>query len=164
MKRLLGTPAVEYLPALALWLLTALYLQAAYHYKPDVRAFPAGVAWVMLAFLTLDLVSRSQTRLGGALMRWLNPAAPTHPVEAETPAPARQVAAVLWLVAFVALMVLVGILAAVPAYLFAALRWHGRRSYRACALGAAGATLFVWLLFSVVLRIALYPGLLFSGA
>lgn len=69
----------------------------------------------------------------------------------------------LWLVLFAALIVLVGILAAVPAYLFAALRWRGGRSYRACALGAAGVTLFVWLLFSVVLRIALYPGLLFGG-
>lgn len=164
MKRILGTPASDYLPASALWLVTALYLQTAYHYSPAVRAFPAGVAWIMLLFLTLDLVSRTKTRLGGLLMRWLNPAAPARPVEAEAPPPARQVAAVLWLVLLAALIVLVGILAAVPTYLFAALRWHGGRSYRACALGAAGATLFVWLLFSVVLRIALYPGLLFGGA
>ena len=163
MRRILGTPAGDYLPALALWLFTALYLETAYHYTPAVRAFPAGVAWIMLLFLTLDLISRTKTRLGGGLMRWLNPAAPRM-VEPEAQPQARPVAAVAWLVLFAALIVLVGILAAVPAYLFAALRWHGGRSFRTCVIGAAGATLFVWLLFSVVLRIALYPGLLFGGA
>jgi hypothetical protein len=160
MKRIFGTPVVDYLPAATLWLVTAAYLDIAYGYKPAVRAFPAGVAWVMLTLLTLDLVSYSQTRLGGALMRWLNPAAQSR--EAEPPP--RQVSAVLWLVLFVVLIVAVGILAAVPVYLFSALRWRGGKSYRACVLGAAGATLFIWLLFSVVLRIALYPGLLFGGA
>lgn len=164
MKRILGTPASDYLPAAALWLATALYLQTAYRYTPAVRAFPAGVAWIMLLLLTLDLASRTATRTGRALTRWLNPAAPARQVETEAPPPARQAAAVLWLALFAALIVLVGILVAVPAYLFAALRWQGGRSYRACALGAAGATLFVWLLFAVVLRIALYPGLLFGGA
>ncbi len=165
MKRILGTPASDYLPAAALWIVTALYLQTAYRYTPAVRAFPAGVAWIMLLFLKIDLVSRTKTTRGGALSRWLNhAAAPAHPAETEAPQRARQAVAVLWLVLFAALIVLVGILVAVPAYLFAALRWQGRRSYRACALGAAGATLFVWLLFSVVLRIALYPGLLFGGA
>ena len=166
MKRVLGTPLGDYLPALGLWLFTALYLETAYHYKPLVRAFPAGVAWIMLMLLSLDLVSRTKTRAGDALTRWLNPAAPARHVEAVAQPPMRHASAVLWLVLFATLIVLVGILAAVPVYLFAALRWRGAhgRSYRACALGAAGATLFVWLLFSVVLRIALYPGLLFGGA
>jgi Tripartite tricarboxylate transporter TctB family len=150
----------DYLPALALWVITALYLAMAYQYKPAVRAFPAGVAWIMLVLLSLDLVSRTETEAGRMLTRWLNPA--TQAREAEPPA--RQVSAVIGLASFAALIVLAGILAAVPLYLFGSLRWRARKSYRACVLGAAGATLFVWLLFSVVLRIALYPGLLFGGA
>ena len=160
MKRLFGTPVVDHLPAAALWAITVAYLDIAYGYKPAVRAFPAGVAWVMLALLTLDLVSHSGTRAGRALMRWLNPAAQGR----ESAPPPRQISAISWLLLFATLLVTVGILAAVPMYLFSALRWRGRKSYRACVLGAAGATLFVWLLFSVVLRIALYPGLLFGGA
>jgi hypothetical protein len=165
MKRVLGTPIGDYLPALGLWFFTALYLDLAYHYKPVVRAFPAGVAWIMLVLLSLDLVSYTKTRAGGALMRWLNPAATARHAEAEAQQPPpRHVSAVLWLILFATLIVLIGILAAVPIYLFSALRWRGGRSYRACVIGAAGATLFVWLLFSVVLRIVLYPGLLFGGA
>jgi len=99
-------------------------------------------------------------------MRWLNPAAPAGQgeVEADGRPPVRHASAVLWLVLFATLIVVIGILAAVPIYLFAALRWRGGRPYRACIIGAAGATLFVWLLFSVVLRIVLYSGLLFGGA
>jgi len=164
MRRVLGTSFALYAPALGLLLVTLIYLAVAYRYKPDLRAFPAGVAWIMVVLLGLDLVSRTGTRIGAALTRWLNPGSVHLGAPAETQPRARQVSAVLWLVAFAALLVLVGILAAVPIYLFAALSWRGRRSYRACALGAAGATLFVWLLFAVVMRVALYPGLLFGGA
>ncbi len=164
MKRILGTPIAAYLPAAALGLVTAaLSRDLAYRYKPMARAFPAGVAWIMLALLALDLASRTGTRAGAALMRWLNPAAPRDDARTRD-ATRRQVSAILWLVGFVALMVLAGILVAVPIYLFAALRWRAHKSYGACVLGAAGATLFVWLLFSVVLRIALYPGMVFGGA
>ncbi len=161
MKRVLGTPVADYLPALGLMVVTIVYLAIAAGYKPLVRAFPAGVAWVMLGLLALDLASRTGTRAGRLLTRWLNPAAaaapPAQPV-------ARQIAAVLWLAGFAALLVLVGILAAVPLYMFAALRWRGKRSMAACLAAAAGATLFVWLMFSELLRLSLYPGLLFGGA
>jgi hypothetical protein len=162
MRRILGTPILEFLPALGLLLFTAIYLGMAYQYRPAVRAFPIGVAWIMVVMLVLDLVSRSGTRAGAALARWLNPAS-SGPDEARPLA--RQLVAVGWLAGFATLMVLAGILIAVPIYIFSALRWSsGGRSTLACAAGAAGATLFVWVLFSVVLRIALYRGLLFGGA
>lgn len=165
MKRILGTPASAYLPAAALGLVTALYLVIAYRYKPMARAFPAGIAWIMLGLLALDLASRTETRAGAAITRWLNPAS-ARGDEAAPPRDAtrRQVSAILWLCGFVVLLLLVGVLAAVPLYVFAALRWRAARAYGACLVGAAGATLFIWLLFSVLLRIALYPGMLFGGA
>jgi hypothetical protein len=165
MRRILGTPVIDYLPALGLLIVTALYLAAAYGYKPTVRAFPAGVAWIMVVLLALDLASRTDTGAGRALAGWLNPASSRHAAEAESAYPlARQVAAVLWVAAFAAMLVLLGILCAVPLYVFAALRFRGERRYRTCVLGAAGATVFIWLLFSVLLRLSLYPGLVFGGA
>lgn len=162
MRRVLGTPIGDYLPALGLWLATAAYMTIAYRYEPAVRAFPVGVAWIMLLLLALDLASRTGTRLGATLLRWLNPTADAS--EAPQPVPAmRQLAPILWLAGFTALLVVVGILAAVPLYVFAALRWRGRISYRSCLIGAAGATLFIWLLFSVVLRLPLYSGLIAWG-
>ncbi|HUB96275.1 MAG TPA: tripartite tricarboxylate transporter TctB family protein [Stellaceae bacterium] len=160
-RRLLGAPLTDYLPAAGLAAATLAYLALAYGYTTAVRAFPAGVAWVMLVLLALDLASRTETRLGRALMRTLNPAAAAPPAAQSR---ARQITSVLWVAGFAALMVLVGILGAVPVYVFAATRWHGRRSLGACVAVAAGATFFVWLLFSVVLRLALYPGLVFGGA
>ena len=163
MRRVLGTPVLEFLPALGLLLFTILYLGMAYQYRPAVRAFPVGVAWIMAVLLTLDLVSRSATRAGVALSRWLNPASGGAHADEARPL-ARQISAVAWLAGFATLMVLAGILIAVPIYIFSALRWRGGHSTLACAAGAAGATLFIWVLFSVVLRIALYPGLVFGGA
>jgi hypothetical protein len=160
-RRVFGVPIADYLPAGALAVFTLAYLALAYTYKPVVRAFPAGVGWAMMALLALDLASRSDTRLGRALMRGLNPAAVSPPPAQRR---TRQAASVLWVASFAALMLAIGILGAIPVYVFAATRWQGRRSYRACLAIAAGATFFVWLLFSVVLRIGLYPGLLFGGA
>lgn len=159
MRRLLGTPVGDYLPAAGLFCATVLYLVLAYRMKPIVRAFPAGVAWAMLGLIALDLIARTGTPAGAALTRALNPAADGPP-----PLPwRRQAASVLWLAGFAALLVLAGIIVAVPIYLFAALRLRGRRPILACALGAAGATLFLVALFWL-LRIAPYPGLLFGGA
>jgi hypothetical protein len=159
-RRILGTPAGAYLPALGLWLLTAIYLDMSYGYKPLVREFPAGVAWVMIILLTLDLASRTQTRLGRTLTRWLNPAA-----DAPQPdrAAAREVSAILWIAGFTALLMLAGILCAVPLFIFATMRFRARRPYGTSLLAAAGATLVIWLLFEQLLRLSLYSGPLFGG-
>ena len=146
------------LPALGLLAWTLAYLAVGYGYAPAVRAFPVGVAWIMLALLALDLAARTEMRFGQAVQRWLNPAAAS---AARTGNPT---AAILWLVGFAALLVLVGILAAVPIFVFASLRWRGRRAIATCALAAAAATLFIWFMFSVLLRLGLYPGLLFGGS
>lgn len=162
MKRLFGAPIIGYLPAFVLMLLTAVYLATAYGYAPESRIMPVLVAWSMLVLLALDLASRTRTRLGRAVTRWLNPAAAGEEYGPRYPA-SQQVAAVLWLAGFAAALVLIGVLYAVPLYIVASLRLHGRRSYFFSLAAAAGVTLIVWLLFSVVLRLQLYPGLLFGG-
>ncbi len=159
-KRIPDSKVTGYLPALGTLALTVWYLALAYHYKPEVQAFPAGVAWVMVVLLLLDLASRTPTPLGRALTRWLNPATTVADKRALWP----QLAAVLWVAGFAALLVVVGILSAVPLFVFSALRWRARRGIGPCILGAAGVTFFIWLLFSVLLRLSLYPGLLFGGA
>ena len=162
MKRILGAPLGDSLPAVGLAAVTACYLALAYGYPERARAFPAKVAWVMLALLALDLVSRTETRLGRAVMRALNPAQ-AHP-SGDRVSGWRQLSAVLWLAGFVIGIVLIGILAAVPLYVFAAIRFRGGRGYATALAAAAGTTLFIYVLFGVVLRLELYPGILFGGA
>lgn len=159
MKRILGTTLDDYLPALGLLVVTASYLGLAYTYPEKARVFPTMVAWVMMALLTLDLVSRTQTKLGEAVMRALNPAA-SKP-SAQGPSPWRQASAILWIAGFATALVLIGIMSAVPLYVFAAIRFRGGRGYATAILAAAGTTAFVYLLFGVVLRLTLYPGILF---
>lgn len=165
MKRFLGTPITDYMPALGLLALTAVYLATAYNYSADARAVPAGVAWAMLVLVTLDLVSRTRTRPGSALMHWLNPAGDAAKQEGAKHYPLlKQAGAVLWVAAFAAALVLIGILYAVPLYVFSSLYFQGRRPLLTCLGVSAAATAMIWLLFAVVLRLELYPGILFGGA
>ena len=165
MKRLFGTPVADYLPAVTLLLLTTVYLVTAYDYGPESRAIPVLIASATLAFLLLDIVSRTQTAPGRALLRWLNPAAvPETAAPADQGRRARQLAALLWLAGFTLALLLIGVLYAVPLYVFASMRLRGRRSYVVSLAGGLGMTLLVWLLFAALLRVPLYPGLLFGGA
>ena len=165
MKRFLGTPVSDYMPAFGLLIITAVYLATAYNYKADARAVPAGVAWVMLVLVTLDLVSRTQTGIGAALMHWLNPAGDTSNQKEVKRYPAlKQIAAVAWVAAFAAALVLIGILYAVPLYVFSSLFIQGRRPLPLCIGVSAAATAMIYVLFALVLRLELYPGILFGGA
>jgi hypothetical protein len=164
MKRIFATPVTEYLPAVVLLILTAIYLATAYQYAPESRVMPALVGWCMLALLVIDLASRTATPIGQSLTRWLNPSSDrgphAHPAAYSTK---RQFIAVLWLGGLAALLVLVGVLGAVPLYLFAAIRVRGRRGLPTSLAIAGGMTLVVWLLFTGLLHLQLYPGLLFGG-
>jgi hypothetical protein len=164
-RRVFGTPLTDYMPALGLLVLTAIYIATAYSYSPDARAVPAGVAWVMLVLVLLDLVSRTQTGIGTTLMHWLNPAGDAAKQEGVKHYPLlKQFSAVLWVSGFTAALVLIGILYAVPLYVFSSLYFQGRRPLPVCLAVSAAATAMIWLLFAVVLRLELYPGILFGGA
>jgi hypothetical protein len=163
-KQVLGTPVSDYLPATGLLFITIFYLATAYTYEPEARAVPAGVAWVMLVLVILDLVSRTRTSAGIALMHWLNPAGDAGKMADHKRYPAlKQIGAVLWIGGFAAAMVLIGILYAVPLYVFSSLYFRGRRPLWLATGVAAGATAMIWLLFVAVLGLELYPGVLFSG-
>ena len=161
MKKLIfGTPVVDYLPAFGLALFTAAFLATAYSYAPQARTFPAAVAWVTLFLVALDIVSRTETRAGAAVRKRLNPTA-----AAEDSRPLdSQIGAVIWLAVFAVVLVLIGVLYAVPLYIFASLRFRGRRSWFTSLWVSAIATSGIWLLFSIALRLELYPGYFFGGS
>jgi hypothetical protein len=76
----------------------------------------------------------------------------------------KQVGAVAWVAAFAAAMLLIGILYAVPFYVFASLYFRGGRPLIVAVAVSAGATAMIWTLFVAVLGLQLYPGMLFGGA
>jgi Tripartite tricarboxylate transporter TctB family len=145
---------MKYLPAAGLAVFTAFFLAAAYHYPSQARNFPVAVAWVTLCLVALDIVSRTDTKVGAAVMKRLNPSGAADAVRPV----GRQFSAVAWLAVFALLLVLIGILYTVPLYVVAALRFRGNRSWFTSLWIAAAVTGGVWLLFAVVLRLDLYPG------
>ena len=161
MKRVLGTPFVEYVPALVMVAITIGYLALAYTYAPRARLFPVPVGWLMLLLLALDLVSRTKTPTGEALTRLLNPAAEAEGVEPRFPL-LRQFSALLWVAFFTAALLLIGIMYAVPLYVFGSMRFHGKKSYLTSLITAICVAAFTWLLFAFALQVELYPGLLFE--
>ena len=161
MKRVLGTPIVDYVPALAMVAITIGYLSIAYTYNEQSRLFPVPVGWLMLLLLALDLVSRTKTPTGEMLTKLLNPAAEAEGAEPRFPI-LRQLSAILWVAFFTAAMVLIGIMAAVPLYVFGSMRFHGKKSYSTSLIAAVSVTVFTWVLFAFALQVELYPGALFS--
>jgi Tripartite tricarboxylate transporter TctB family len=151
---------MKYLPSAGLGMFTVAFLAAAYGYPSQARAFPVAVAWVTLFLVALDILSRTDTRAGVAVRRRLNPGA-----AAEDSRPlSSQIRAVTWLAGIALALVLIGILYALPPYIFASLRFRGRRSWFKCLWITAIATGGIWLLFAVVLRLDLYPGYFFGGS
>jgi hypothetical protein len=154
MKRVLGTPLVEYLPALVMLAVTIGYLMMAYTYTVQARLFPVPVGWLMLLLLALDLVSRTKTPIGETLTRLLNPAAEVEGAEPRFPV-LRQLSAMFWVAFFTAALVLIGIMYAVPLYVFGSMRFHGKKSYLTSLIAAVCVTAFTWVLFVFALQVEL---------
>ena len=157
--RTMGTFA-NWAPALSACVIAAAFLTAAYRYPAAARAFPVAVGWVALGLALLDLTMATGTTAGRGIMKWLNPSI------AQTAGAysfSTQIQGILWLAVLAAMIVLIGILYAVPLYVFASLRWRGGRSWLKALLAAGIATAGVWLLFSVALQLELYRGYLFGG-
>jgi Tripartite tricarboxylate transporter TctB family len=163
--RLFGTPAADYVPPLAAAAAAAAYLFAAYGYSPEARAAPLLIGWSVVALAALDFASRTQTPVGRTLTRWFNPVAVRpRSGHGHTFYPlTRQITAIAWIAGFVAAFALIGALYAIPLYVLAATRWRGGRPWLVCAISAACTLGGIWLLFGRLLRLELYPGLLFGG-
>jgi uncharacterized membrane protein len=165
MARVFGMELTDYLPATAATAVAAVYLGAAYQYSPEARATPLLIGWTVVALALLDITSRTQTGLGRRLAGWLNPVT-TRPRHGAGPAGypiGKQIMAMIWIAGFVAAFALIGATYAIPLYVFAATRWRGGRPYLVCLISAAGTLAGIWFLFGWLLRLALYPGLLFGG-
>lgn len=162
MKSFFGTKASEYAPPLVVLAVTLVYLATAYTYSPEARAFPATVAWASLVLACLDIVSRTKTPAGEMLIRWLNPAAAKDDAKPSYPA-IKQLIAIGWVVGFVVLMMLIGILYAVPIFVFASMWVRGKHPLWLCGVISIGMTAAIWFIFEQVLMLELYVGILFGA-
>jgi hypothetical protein len=166
MARVFGTELSDYLPAAAAAGIAAIYLGAAYQYSPEARATPLLIGWTVMALAGLDIASRTQTPVGRTLAGWLNPVTkrPRHSAAHGEYPIVKQIMAIVWIAGFLAGFALIGATYAIPLYVFAATRWRGGRSYVVCLVSATATLAGIWFLFGWLLRLELYPGLLFGGS
>jgi hypothetical protein len=159
MRNLFGRPVSDYLFGSGVAAAASAFLVTAAGYSQEARAFPAPVALLLLALSALDLVGLTDTAAGKIVRRSLNPTIkePGKADPVSTPA-----AAMLWLAALVAALMLLGIEMAVPLYLFVSLRFRARRSWRSSLAIATGVSAPMWLLLVAALRLELYRGYLLT--
>jgi Tripartite tricarboxylate transporter TctB family len=164
MKTLWGRRHVVYLPSLILWLATMAYLVTAWRYNADARLFPLLIGGVLFVLLPLDILTMADTPLGTRLRALLNPdAAPSSDVENDDQPVRLQIVALAFVFGFAALLIVIGVLAAIPLYVAASVKFLGRRSWWLSLATGAILGLFTYLLFVVALGIDLYPGVLFGN-
>lgn len=163
MPRIFGTPISSYLPPAILWLMAAGYLILAGQYEEQSRMMPLLIGRVMLVLATLDLVSRSRTPIGQTLLRWLNPAALNVELARGTPDARREFGYILWITTFVIGLIWIGMFVAVPIFLLVSFSALGRRTIIESVLLTAVVSAAVWMLFSLLLHLQLFPGLIFHG-
>jgi hypothetical protein len=165
LPRILDAPLTAYiLPAFLL--LTAIgFLLLAGTFDLQSRMIPLLIGRTMFALATLDLLSRARTHWGQALLKWLNPAA----LKAQVPGEYKQtyrteLAYILWITVFAACLIWFGVFVSTPLFLLASLKLGGRRTLTESILVTLAVCAFVWTLFTLVLHLQLFPGLLFGGA
>jgi len=161
--KILGTPAIRYVPAVIVWLFAAVFLALTYQLPEAARATPALVGWVTLTLATLDLISRTGGEFGAALMRAVNPAGLQDRPENQPVTQKDLASGIGLIVALVISFLVLGVLPTTAIIIFGALMLAYRTQWITNAVIAAGATLGVWLLFAMLLRLQLFPGLAFGG-
>jgi len=158
------TSLKPYLVPAVLWLLAVGFLVVAEQYDRQSRAMPLLIGRAMVLLATLDILSRSPTKLGHALLKWLNPSALTMEGPADTDRDQwKALGYILGVVAFVCGLIWLGMFVAVPVFVFVSVTAIGRRSLSQAVIATVAVSVFVWILFSLVLGLSLFPGLLFGG-
>jgi hypothetical protein len=164
MRRAIHWP--DFCAALVVLVIGVGFLAWAQSYPPQAGAVPTLVAWLTIVLALIDAAARTETALGRVLRRLVS-AEQVIEWKAEgddgAASPRRVASSVFWLLAYLAGVALAGVLVATPLYIFLYVKLHGGHSARAGVVAALGTTLAVWLVFQLLFRYPLYPGLLFGG-
>jgi hypothetical protein len=134
-------------------------------FSARARLVPTLASWLTIVLALIDAAAQLDTGWGRRIRRLVTARNVVEwRMEGEPEAETRRAAvAIGWVFGYLALLALVGFLAATPIYMFLYMLIHGRRSLRDASLAAIVTTFAIWLCFEVAFRYPLYPGLLFGG-
>ncbi len=147
--------------ALGLFALTVVFIYLSYDYAPGVRLFPLMVGYTSLILCALDLIGLTETGLGRSIDAAFSGKAGEETGKAPKIAPklSRQLIAMAWMVGLTIGIYIVGFMVMVPVYVFSSMLFQGKKSVKACAYGAVSATVFIWVMFELLLKYELYRGI-----
>lgn len=125
------------------------------------QTVPVLIGWVAVTLCVLDVIAHIDHPIGHAVATALSGAAHLGAEEERVPLSLETVA-VLWMVAATAAIILFGFMVATPAYVFAYMLLHGRKRVLQSGLTALITTLFIWVVFEVLMEYEVYRGILFE--
>jgi hypothetical protein len=160
---------IDKLPPLVLLAIAVGFEVMAHEFPPASGQVPIMIGWTMIVLTVIDLATRFNNQMGYKLTRWLSPAALTEKAErAEKgdvePDKRRQIAAIAGITIFSVALVYFGVVYPVPVFAIIAIRLGGRFSWLTSIVSAVVITGVIWVLFSFLLRLQLFPGVLFGGS
>lgn len=135
----------------------ALVLVTAYSYQGISGTFPQLVGWIFLGLALLEVGVQVVTATRSAR------SGDDRDDEETGVSIAKEFKSIGWLGILLLALYLVGFMISTPLYIFAFLRFSGRRSLAMSAAIALGATAFVYIVFIQLLEYKLFPGVLLMG-
>lgn len=154
----------RYVAPVLLLLFAVGFLLLAYSYEGRTRQVPVLIGWILLALCALDVVAVSATRAGEAVKAFFAGAIVANDGGELAGYPVGKVIlAILWPSAFVALVVVVGFVVAIPIYVFLFVAIQGRGGIGRAALASIITTVCIYVLFEKLLDYEIYQGMLFAS-
>ena len=152
-------------PAAVGFAIAVVFLVWSHAYDGRAHVVPMLIGWCAAALTLLDIYVQTGTRSARALRGILSgrPLDASAPEEAGAVKASGPVRACLWPAVFVALVAVIGFVAAIPVYTLAFMRLQGRIPWRLCVISAGLITLVTWIVFEQLLRYKVFEGALFGG-
>lgn len=141
-------------------LLAAAVLSMAYGFEGGSGLFPRFIGWIFVVLAASEFIVQikallAQKQAGFSDDADLRQQSRTNLI--------KEMKGLLWLVVLLIGIYLVGIMITLPLYLFSFMRLSGNRSIQQSAIISICSTLFVYLLFVLLLDYKLYPGIIFGA-
>lgn len=147
--------------SLLMLVLAAAFLFFSYQLTGKGETVPVLIGWIAVFLCVLDVIAHTDNSVGRAVAMLLSGS--THlDAESGTEATLSETVSMAWMVIATAAIVLFGFLIATPVYVFAYMILHGKKPIIQSGMTALVTTLFVWVVFELLMEYQVYRGLLFE--
>jgi hypothetical protein len=151
-------------PPLLILALSIIFLVWSYSYDEQGRLVPALVGWVLIFLASLDVIVATGSRPGQIINEFF-----TGQIIGEAPAGSdgftftKSLIAVLWVCAFIIGVYFFGFFLVIPVYIFLFVVFQGRKSLKTGIWASVLNTLFIYVVFEILMQYEIYQGMLFES-